>query len=222
MTPQDLAELSGQDCEALIVASYKWKIPDWSPFVKCAVNFHCSPLPVGRGPYPLTTAIMKRLPSWGVTCHQVTSEFDKGDILATEKFSLNEDECHDSLDLKIQMAAKRLAKRVASNFVELWEQAEPQEEGSYWPATTLADNVIDFRLSTGEVMLHIRAYGSNGSLALLRHAWLVVKRAVGWTEPHKDEPGEVVHRYGQTLVVATADGYVGLVDYTVVPSSESE
>src|SRR5271155_983950 len=42
MTEQDLHALGEQGCEVLIVASYNWKIGDWRPFLKYAVNFHSS------------------------------------------------------------------------------------------------------------------------------------------------------------------------------------
>jgi len=131
MTALDLAELRERGCEALVVASYDWKVCDWRPFLKYAVNFHSSPLPDGRGPYPVVRAILQDRAVWGVTCHQLSPEIDRGDILAAEEFPLQPGECHESLDLKIQMAARRLAGRVASQFVELWRQAKPQSGGSY-------------------------------------------------------------------------------------------
>src|SRR5579863_3833915 len=145
MTECDLEELRDQGCEALIVASYDWKVCDWRPYLKYAVNFHSSPLPDGRGPYPVTRAILEDRAAWGVTCHQLSPEIDKGDILASEEFSLHYDECHESLDLKVQMAAGRLARRVARQFEELWGQARPQLGGDYWPKHKLKEHIVDFK-----------------------------------------------------------------------------
>ena len=213
MTTSNMAELRDvYGCEALIVASYSWKIEDWQPFLKYAVNFHASPLPEGRGPYPVIRAIKEGRPSWAVTCHKINSEFDKGDILAVEEFPLQPDECHESLDLKIQMAAKRLAGKVAGLFIGLWEEAKPQGDGSYWKRYKLHEHVIDFQLPIQDVMRHIRAFGKVGSLAKISNTWLIVKQAVGWVEAHKHVPGNVVHINNQSIIVATTEGYVGLLE----------
>jgi methionyl-tRNA formyltransferase len=212
MTSDDLADLRAQGCEALIVASYKWKIYDWLPFLKYAVNFHCSPLPDGRGPYPPVRAILEKRDSWAVTCHRLSSAIDEGDILAAENFPLRSDECHESIDLKIQMAAKRLASRVAGQFAELWEQAKPQEGGAYWKLPTVEERIIHFQTPVEQIMRHIRAYGSNGSFAHIDNSWLLVTRAIGWTERHNHRPGDVIHTYNRSIVVAALDGYIGLLD----------
>jgi len=212
MTASDLAELRGQGCEVLIVASYDWKICDWQPFLKYAVNFHASPLPEGRGPYPAVRAILENRESWGISCHRLTQDIDRGDVLAAEEFPLQPYECHESLDLKIQMAAKRLATRVAGQFVELWEQAKPQDEGSYWKKFQSEESVIDFQKPIESIMRQIRAFGSIGSLAQMGGTWIVVKRAVAWTEQHNHIPGHVVHVFNRSAVVAASDGYIGVLE----------
>jgi methionyl-tRNA formyltransferase len=217
MTQRDLAELRDQGCEALIVASYPWKIPDWSPFLTYAINFHCSPLPHGRGAYPVTRAIVDRWDHWAVSCHQVTPQFDRGKILASEKFPLTDDECHDSLNLKIQMAAKRLATRVAGQFDQLWQQAIPQEAGSYWPKYRLAETVIDFHQPIEIILRRVRAFGAVECLAKIEDVWLLVKRATGWAEAHSHRPGTVVHVFNRSIVVAASDGYIALLDSALAP-----
>jgi methionyl-tRNA formyltransferase len=217
MTERDMAELRGQQCDTLIMASYDWKIPDWQPFLKHAVNFHPSPLPEGRGPYPPVRAILEKRAHWGVTCYRLTPEIDKGDILAMEKFPLQPDECHESIDLKIQMAAKKLALFVAQRFPNLWENAKPQEGGSYWRKYKLADRIVDFMNPIEDILLHIRAFGDSESLAQVNDRWLLVKRAVGWVEEHNNIPGAVVHVFNRTIVVAAVDGYIALLESNIAP-----
>lgn len=216
MTERDLAELQEQGCDALIVASYDWKICDWRPFLKYAVNFHCSPLPEGRGPNPTVRAILEQRNSWAVTCHKVTPEIDCGDMLAVDSFPLQTDECQESLNLKIQMSAQRLATRVADEFIDLWEHAQPQELGSYWRTTKLEEAIIDFQKPVESIMRHIRAFGPNESLANINNTWLTVKRAIGWTEHHNHLPGQVVHIFNGSIVVAAVDGYIGLLENELV------
>ncbi len=219
ITADDLKNLSGE-CDVLVVASYDWRIPDWQPFVKYAVNFHNSPLPIGRGPYPVVRAILENYPAWGVTCHQLTSEMDQGAILSREDFPMQPDECHESLDLKIQIAAARLAFRTAKNFVELWNNAQPQSEGSYWPSWTDADRTMDFNLPVDQIMRQVRAFGAFGTLARINDMTLNVKRAVGWKEAHSIAPGQPVHLHDTRVVVTAADGYIGLLEWASQPPDE--
>jgi methionyl-tRNA formyltransferase len=212
LTDSDLQFLRQQECDALIVGCYPWRIPDWQPNLKYAVNFHCSPLPEARGPYPITRAILEGRSGWALTCHRLAASLDTGEILATEEFPLQPDECHESLDLKTQMAARKLAARLARQFTELWEQATPQGEGSYWPNYKIEERVIDFHQPVAGVLRHIRAYGRTESLARVNDRWLIVKRAVGWPESHSQPPGTVVHVYKRAIVVTAADGYIGLLE----------
>jgi len=52
LSESNLRELGERGCEALVVASYRWRIGAWRPPLARAINFHPSPLPRGRGPYP--------------------------------------------------------------------------------------------------------------------------------------------------------------------------
>jgi methionyl-tRNA formyltransferase len=199
MTARDLADLKTQDCDVLIVAGYDWKVVDWRPFLPFAVNFHCSPLPEGRGAYPVMRALLEGRVSWGVTCHKLTQKFDQGAILLAEHFPLQADECHESLDLKIQMSAKRIASRVAEDFCALWRAATPQGGGSYWQVTQKNESVIDFARPLEVILRTVRAFGTTGSLANVSGRWLTVKRAIGWQERHDYEPGQVAHMYNCTV-----------------------
>jgi len=215
MTDRDLADLGARGCEALVVASYNWRIGDWRPHLKYAVNFHCSPLPTGRGPYPTIQAILEERDTWGVTCHKLERNFDAGDVLAQELFPLSKDECQESLDLKVQMAAGRLTTQITGRFVELWTGAKAQGEGSYWKRPTDADRVIDFARPVEAILRHVRAFGSAESTANVSGATVSVRRANGWTEAHSHTPGKVVHVSSSqhAIVVAAADGYVALMDW---------
>lgn len=214
---RDLSDLRERGCDVMIVAGYKWRIGDWRPHLKHAINFHPSPLPEGRGPYPLVRALLEDRRSWAVTCHKINQHFDAGDILAQEEFPVGADDCHESLTLKIQMAAKRLAARVAENFADLWDTASPQGEGSYWKPWTADEQTMDFTRPVESVMRHARAFGLIESIARLKGMVLYVRRVVGWTEAHHYPPGTHVHTAGHTLVIAVRDGYVGLVEWSLIP-----
>ncbi len=216
LTEANLRELAAVGCEALIVASYEWRIGDWRPYLKYAVNFHPAPLPHGRGPYPLPAAILGNASSWGVSCHKVAPEFDAGDILQGVEFPLSPDEDHDSLDLRTQLAARRLAADVADHFVEYWDAARPQSTGTYYPKWTEADRRLDFTQPVEQILRRVRAFGRIECIAHVNNAVLFVQRAVGWTEVHQLKPGTVVHVNSLAFVVAAADGYIGLTQWSLI------
>jgi methionyl-tRNA formyltransferase len=216
LSEQNLRELAAAGCELLVCASYQWRIGDWRPHLKYAVNFHPSPLPLGRGPYPLPGAILENLPAWGVSCHKIEAEFDTGDVLRSELFPLAADEDHDSLDLKLQLASRRLAGNVAANFEADWNAAVPQGEGSYHSLWTQQERLLDFTQTVEQILRRVRAFGPIESLAQLNGALLFVRRAVGWCEAHELKPGQVVHANNLAMVIAVADGYVGLTEWSLV------
>jgi methionyl-tRNA formyltransferase len=215
MTQENLRELADRGCEALIVASYSWRIGDWRPYLKYAVNFHPSPLPRGRGAFPAPVPVLEQSDTWGVSCHKVEQEFDSGDVLERIEFAMSADDDYDSVDLKIQLAHQRLAGNVADRFVELWEQARPQGAGSYYPLWSEQDRRLDFSQTVAQILCRVRAFGPVECLARVNDVTLFVRRAVGWVEAHRLLAGTVVYTNGLALVVAVADGFVALTEWSL-------
>lgn len=216
ITDDDLYQLGAAGCEVLVVSNYGWRIGDWARYLPHAINFHPSLLPDARGPYPMVRAILRAEPHWGVTCHKVSAEFDAGDILTQSAFALQDDETLDSLNLKIEIAAGRLAGRVARDFKTLWAQARPQEGGSYWGKFTDAERTLDFNQPVADILRVVRAFGRIECLARLDRHTVYVRRAVGWVEAHAHQPGTVVYEQHRQKVVAVADGYVGLIEWSAL------
>ena len=217
LTDTNLRELAAVGCEALVVACYDWRIGDWRPHLRYAVNFHPAPLPRWRGAYPLPAGILEQATSWGVTCHKVEREFDSGDILKACEFSLTPGEDHDSVSLRAQLAAGRLAADVADHFVAYWNAAAAQAgKTGYYPKWTEGERRLDFTQSVESILRRVRAFGPLECLASVNNTVLFVRRAVGWTEPHELTPGTVAHVNSLSIVVAVADGYVGLTEWTLI------
>jgi methionyl-tRNA formyltransferase len=216
LTDDNLRELGERGCEALVVASYRWRIGEWRPHLKYALNFHPAPLPHGRGPYPLPVAILEQCASWGVSCHKLAHEFDSGEILKTVEFPLSPAEDHDSLDLKVQLAARQLGGDIAARLPQYWEQARPQSGGSYYPAWTPESRRLDFTQSVESILRRLRAFGPIECLARIKDTQLYVRRAVGWVQAHEATPGAVIYLNNLAMVVAAADGFVGLTEWSIV------
>jgi methionyl-tRNA formyltransferase len=220
LTDENLRELGQRGCEALVVASYRWRIGDWRSHLKRAINFHPSPLPRGRGPYPLPAAILERAAVWGVTCHKLEQEFDSGDVLRSLEFALSDQESHDSLDLRVQLAARRLSADVADHFDQYWSSATAQGPGSYYPMWTERDRTLDFSRNIEDLLRQLRAFGALECIASLNQLRFFVRRAIGWTEPHALPAGTVAHINSLAMVVAVADGFIGLTEWSLIDQEQ--
>lgn len=225
LLPDDIEHLArehGRDL-TLVVAGYPWLVRGWHGRVHHALNIHPSPLPTGRGPYPLFKAILDRYERWGVTAHVLAEQgFDTGDILAQDLFSLDEGETHETLLARCQMAGRRLAVGpIATELAERWRRAEPQGDGSYWPRVNDADRTLDFRQDVADVLRRVRAFGTIETIARLGSARIFVAAADGWRETHRHTVGTVVHRHRRHVVVAARDGYVQITRWSQVPLNEA-
>ena len=214
--PPDLAALASLRCDALVVAGYPWLVTGWESHLRYGLNIHPSPLPLGRGPYPLFQAILSGAREWGVTAHKLEPAFDTGAIVAQERFPVAPDETHDSLLAKCQIGAKRVAVTLATELPRLWQAAAPQGNGSYWPRIGEVQRTLDWTRSVAEVLRTIRAFGSIETIAPVNGTRLYVRAASGWTEPHGLAPGTVAHNHRRHLVVAAADGFVQITNWSSV------
>jgi methionyl-tRNA formyltransferase len=55
------------------------------------LNFHPAPLPDLRGLGGYNVAVLDALSEWGVSCHFVDADFDTGDLVQVERFSIDPD-----------------------------------------------------------------------------------------------------------------------------------
>jgi len=218
MDDRNLAELADLGCELLVLASYQWRVGDWSRHLPRAINFHPAPLPGYRGPYPLVQGLLDRAPFWGMTCHKVAGDFDSGDILAERRFAVDAYECHESLDLKTQLVGRVLALDVAKNLDALWDAAQPQGPGRYVQNWTDADREIDFSRSVEDIALQLRAFGDFECLATVNGVRFFVRRALCWPVAHTLAPGTLVYIDGTRYVVACRDGFMALLQWSMLPA----
>lgn len=228
-TPVQLSRLMPQDCEALaregveclVVAGYPWLVTGWQGLIPYAFNLHPSPLPEGRGPYPLMRALLEDRRSWGVTAHVLAPGFDTGAIVAQERFDLDAHETHDTLLTRCQFAAAALARRLSQELPRAWTQAVPQGEGSYWERTTDAERSLDWRGGVERVLRTVRAFGSLETIARFGDSQVFVQAASGWREAHAHPPGTLVLAYQRHLTIAASDGYVTLTAWSTLSRQQA-
>jgi methionyl-tRNA formyltransferase len=97
------------------------------------LNFHPAPLPDMRGLGGYNVAVLEGMSEWGVSCHFVTPEFDRGDLVEVERFPIDPDTATAfSLDLESQERLSGLFRRVLARALGGEELPRtPQGEGRY-------------------------------------------------------------------------------------------
>lgn len=210
ITPADIAALADDGVECLVVAGYKWRVTGWEGVLPYAFNIHPSLLPEARGPFPVIRALLEGRSSWGVSAHKLAHDFDTGDILGREAFAIAPSDTLDSVMIRCQFAAGRLAARLAQDLPGSWRDAEPQGPGSYWQRPSDADRRLRFEAGTRAVLDTVRAFGRVETIARLDGHDYHVAAACGWEEAHALQPGIVVHDHGGHLTVTTRNGFVVL------------
>lgn len=161
ITAEELAfQVNENGCELVFCAGYAYRIPIESVNVT-AVNIHPSPLPYGRGPWPMPYAILRGDKTWSVTAHKLAAKIDEGDILFSDTFELEKNESYSSLQKKIEVSAKKVTKAVLSDLKTLWQNAKKQERGEYLPEPSEKERTIYIDTPKEKREFLLRAFGEN-------------------------------------------------------------
>ena len=153
---RDLAQLRQAGCELLLCAGYYYRVPVTDAFPM--VNFHPSPLPVGRGAWPMPWILLKGLPQGGVTAHKMTREWDAGDILLQETFAIRPGETLASYMEQVNARIPAMVRALARDAKSLWANARPQGAGEYWPMPTESDWTVTPQMDVAQADRVLRAF----------------------------------------------------------------
>ncbi len=156
ITVNDLEQLKSNGVDFVVSAGYYHRIPTTVDIP--IVNFHPSLLPEGRGAWPMAVSILNEHKYSGVSVHKVVDKLDCGDILLQQKFKLSERENHSSFMKKVDNAIKKLVPTLLHDFKELFDNALPQFEGSYWELPSKADCTITSDMSYFQIDKIFRAF----------------------------------------------------------------
>ncbi len=194
ITMQDLEELRAAGCGLVVCAGYYYRVPILEGMLM--VNVHPSPLPVGRGAWPMPLIIKNRLPFGGVTFHKMTEEFDRGDILMREVFPIREDETLQTYMERLSALVPEMAGRLVRELPRLLKEAVPQGEGDYWPNPGEEEWTVTPEMDAEEADRILRAF--YGYECIYRTKWERIELIGGRAE--KGEP--------EGHVFPVKDGYI--------------
>lgn len=166
------------------------------------INVHPSLLPKYRGPNPYIQTILHGEKQSGVTFHLMTSELDRGPILAQSKIDILP--CDTAKELKektvfqARLLACELLKKLNAGIVQPIPQNE--DEASYYGNITGDEKMLDFENQTSdEILRTIRA------LHPYLPAYITYDRFFFIVNPYKarlinktGRPGQIISKYAKT------------------------
>lgn len=156
ITANHLEELAGAGCQLLVCAGYYYRAPVTDAFPM--VNFHPTPLPVGRGSWPMPRLILEGAEWGGVTAHKMAADFDTGDILLQERFPLDGREDHRTYMEKVYEKIPAMVHKLVNDLPRVLAGAQPQGEGAYWPLPREEDWTVTPDMDAARADLILRAF----------------------------------------------------------------
>ena len=132
LTEADLVRLEQEGCELLLCAGYYYRLPVSARFPM--VNFHPSPLPTGRGAWPMPV------------------------ILLRGSFAIRNRETLQSYMEQVYERVPGMVHRLVHELPALLKQAVPQGEGEYWPMPTEKDWTVESSMQVAQADRILRAF----------------------------------------------------------------
>jgi methionyl-tRNA formyltransferase len=217
-----MSRLKGLGVDIIICAAYPFKVPPWQNYVKYGINIHPSPLPEGRGVWPLPWLILKQFKSSAVSIHELAPSWDAGDIVSQRKFELSDRETLESLSAKSQMAARDLIQSTMADLESFWEAKRPQSGGgSYWTWPSRVDRTIDFSMDVETIDRIVRAFSKFEPFMYLDGVRYFVRKVDVWKAEHGLPPGTIALKMSREIVYAVVDGFLCLSNYEKAEEHES-
>lgn len=133
-----IEELSHSVNASIVVsASLKHKIPlRYLKNIKNVLNIHPGPLPEWRGPDPVYWMMKLGEREFGITLHEVSTEFDTGDIFYVYKIDSRFKKLRLFIDVKIASAIQQNLGTWSDNIFLGSVAKYSQKSGNYWPMPT--------------------------------------------------------------------------------------
>lgn len=145
--------------DMIIVGSWGEKFgKDILSLVPC-VNFHPALLPKNRGANPYFWSIYLNQKVTGLSVHFMNEKFDRGDIIAQEAITIDENETGVTLKDK----TVRLARSMVGDILDLYDKKQIQpikqneKYASYEPQISEKEVVVDLTRPKEDVYRHLRA-----------------------------------------------------------------
>lgn len=214
----DFLESLGADIYA--VAAYAQKIPDRLLHMARfgCINLHPSLLPKYRGSGPLRGPILNGDEVSGVTIMQLVTDWDAGDILLQESFTLDPEETSETLEARSAALGAQMMLEVINRLEKGTIDPVPQDhsQATYLKQITKEAGKINFHESAVQIERQVRAcipwpsaYTKLGGKTFkIWKADTCADLPEGAVLPEEITPGSVAYADKKQFLICTGEGYL--------------
>lgn len=188
---------------------------------KSAINYHDAPLPRYAGLHVTSWALTNQEKSYGVTWHEMTSQFDAGPIIKQVEFPIDRQETAFSLNVKCFQRGREAFAELIIELAQGTAKRRPQEksERTVFPRSMRPENaaIIDWSQPGDRIEARLRALSYQpdpNPLAIAKvlisdNFYLVIDAAFK-ESPVLVVPGTVIKLDRRGIDVATKNGVITL------------
>jgi len=184
------------------------------------INYHPSMLPRYAGAQPGFWVLRNGEAETGITVHRMTEKIDAGDILMQEVVRIDRDEHIGHLMQKMHHRAAQLILATVDAMARgtICPTAQDGNRRSYFRKKTAADLAIDWNESSEELLRLLRAVQPFEPLTTsLRGRAFRIFDAKAMQGGNSGEPGEIVDKVGDSIVVQTGAGRLAITNCEIEP-----
>ncbi len=179
------------------------------------INLHASLLPKYRGAAPIQRAIMNGEAETGVTTMRMDAGMDTGDILLSEKCTIDPQDTSESLHDRLSEMGGALLLRTMKDMLAGHITPIPQnhQNATYAPMLKKEDGRIDWTLPVSKIFCIIRGVTPwPGAFTFHKNVRLKIHRARPIPEPVSVPPGTVLKSFPDELRISTGDGILQVLE----------
>ena len=180
-----------------------------------SLNIHASLLPKYRGAAPIQRAIMSGEEETGVTIMLMDAGLDTGDILLSEKVSIESNDTAQTLHDRLSDVGGRLLIRTLKGFEDQNISPTPQNPdlASYAAMLKKEDGRLDWHLSAETLVNIIRGTTPwPGAFTHYQGRRFKIFKASAVAEPVSSPAGSVLKGFPGELRIATGDGILSIME----------
>ena len=208
----EMAELMTLGADGIVTAAFGQFLPTkLLDSVDFAVNVHASLLPKYRGGAPIHYAIINGDKEAGVTIMEMVKKMDAGDMIAKASTPITDEDNVSTMFEKLAVIGRDLLLKTLPDYIAGNIKPEPQDgsKATFSPNITPEEERIDWNKSAREVFNHIRGlYPWPVAHTLLDGKRFKIYEAS--LAEGQGQPGQIIEKGKETLVVATGDGAISL------------
>lgn len=208
----EMAELMTLGADGIVTAAFGQFLPTkLLDSVDFAVNVHASLLPKYRGGAPIHYAIINGDKEAGVTIMEMVKKMDAGDMIAKASTPITDEDNVGTMFEKLAVIGCDLLLKTLPDYIAGNIKPEPQDESkaTFSQNITPEEERIDWNKSAREVFNHIRGlYPWPVAHTLLDGKRFKIYEAS--LAEGQGQPGQIIEKGKETLVVATGDGAISL------------